>query len=348
MRRLRYDSFTFDLPSSSIWIDKSEPLSLDLSIQPEHTDSDVISSSSLVNTRWIIPYVDQPFAFWEQIAENYDHSIKEIYLPLPGDILGSGRPLQSTEHLQGFLRRSPFPLSVLVNPIILPRPVDELAPQIIEVLKKLTGEFGVGSVTVSDLLLAQHIRESLPELSLNASVLMDISQPNQVVMLQDIFDTLVPASRIMRDLPALNALREAFSGSIRLIVNEACLPNCPFRVQHFYEMGSNIGHPHSLCNNLLQEFPWMRLTGAWVLPQHLHLYDGIYDELKLAGRVTLRDPENYLRVLDAYINRKPLAPNEIGGGPASVLEPIEITEEFFAQTLHCGHQCHACRICQEY
>jgi hypothetical protein len=300
------------------------------------------------DTKWIIPYIDQPLSFWEQLAGNYSHKIKEVYLPLPGEIFGSGRPPQSTEHLDQFLRRSLFPLSVLANPIILPRPVDELAPQIIEVLKKLTGEFGVGSVTVSDLLLAQHIRESLPELSLTASVLMDIAQPNQVVMMQNVCDTLVPASRIMRNLPALKSLREAFSGKIRLIVNEACLPNCPFRVQHFSEMGSNIGHPHSLCNKLLRDFPWMRLTGAWVLPQHLHLYNEIYDELKLAGRVTLRDPALYHKVLDAYLHRKPLTPNEIGGGPASVLEPIEITEEFFAQTLHCGHQCHSCTVCQEY
>ena len=92
----------------------------------------------------------------------------------------------------------------------------------------------------------------------------------------------------------------------------------------------------------------MRLTGAWVLPQHLYLYDGIYDELKLAGRVTLRDPKKYITALDAYLHRKPLPPNEIGGGPASVLEPIEITEEFFAQTLHCRHQCYTCTICRDY
>jgi hypothetical protein len=149
-------------------------------------------------------------------------------------------------------------------------------------------------------------------------------------------------------LPALKALREAFLGKIRLMVNEACLPGCPFRTQHFYEMGGNIGHPHSLCNKLLKQHPWMRLTGAWVLPQHLHLYNGVYDELKLAGRVTLRRSETYLSVLDAYLHQKPLAPNEIGGGPASVLEPIDISEEFFVRTLHCEHQCHTCTICQEY
>jgi hypothetical protein len=119
-------------------------------------------------------------------------------------------------------------------------------------------------------------------------------------------------------------------------------------VQHFQEMASGLSHPQSLCQELLEQQPWMRLTGAWVLPQHLHLYDGLYDELKLAGRVTLGEEAAYRRVLEAYICRRPLGPHAIGGGPASVLEPIEITEEFFARTLECGQRCHECSRCREY
>jgi hypothetical protein len=92
----------------------------------------------------------------------------------------------------------------------------------------------------------------------------------------------------------------------------------------------------------------MRLTGGWVLPQHLPLYDGLYDELKLAGRVTLQDPGRYRQVLEAYVHRFPLFPNEIGGGPAAVLESMEIDEEFFAHTLRCGHRCPECQRCRDY
>jgi hypothetical protein len=151
----------------------------------------------------------------------------------------------------------------------------------------------------------------------------------------------------MRDLDALEALRAAFPGRIRLIVNEACLPGCPYRVQHFHEMGAGFARPESLCGELLAREPWMRLTGAWVLPQHLHLFDAVADEWKLAGRVTLRDAPTYRKVLGAYIHRWPLAPHEIGGGPASPLEPIEIDESFYARTLRCGHRCHECGECRE-
>ncbi len=298
--------------------------------------------------RWVVPYVDQPLAFWERLEADYGGHIREVYFPLPGGIVGSGRPPQPAEHLEEFLRGSSLPRGVLVNPITLPAAVDEIAPRVIEALRRLMGDHGIRGATVSNLLLAARIREKLPELPLAASVLMDVARPNQALMLEGICETLVPASRVVRDLAALQALRDAFAGRIRLIVNEACLPGCPYRVEHFHEMGSGVGYPESLCRELLEREPWMRLTGAWVLPQHLHLYDGLHDELKLAGRVTLRGEAAYRRVLGAYVARSPLPPHEIGGGPASVLEPIQISEEFFAKTLACGQACHACHLCREY
>lgn len=298
--------------------------------------------------RWVVPYVDQPLSFWRELREEFGDFVREVYFPLPGGIVSSGRPSQPDARLREFLRERPFAASVLVNPITLPRPVEEIAPSVIETLGRLRGEFGIVGATVSNLSLATRIREKLPDLPLTASVLMDVARPNQVLMLDGIFDALVPSGRIMRDLPALAELRAAFRGRIRLIVNEACLPGCPLRVQHFHEMAGGSPCPRSLCDELLERQPWMRLTGAWVLPQHLHLYDGMCDEWKLAGRVTLRDPGTYRQVLAAYAHRRPLTPDAIGGGPASVLEPLEIDEEFFARTLRCGHRCHECDLCRVY
>jgi hypothetical protein len=167
-------------------------------------------------------------------------------------------------------------------------------------------------------------------------------------MLNDVCDTLVPGARIMRHLPSLKILQKAFRGKIRLLVNEACLSGCPYRLQHFHEMCTGVPEPQSLCDGLLAREPWMRLTGAWVTPQFLHYYDGVYDELKLAGRATLEDPARYFEVFGAYVERNPLLPCDIGGGPSSVLEPIEMPEELYVYTLHCGQRCHECRRCEEY
>jgi len=298
--------------------------------------------------RWITPYVDQPMDFWERLNDQFGPDVAEVYLPLPQDILGSGRPPQSHEHTPDFLAHGPFPVSILVNPITLPRPASTMVDAICSTIGSLHDKFGLAGLTLAQPLLAEPIKERFPDIPLTASVLMDISRPLQISMLNDLFDVLVPSNRIMRDLPALRSIKDAFDGRIRLLVNEACLPGCPFRIQHFHEMGSGWPDPESLCRDLLEQQPWLRLTGAWVLPQHLHLFEGIYDELKLAGRVTLQAPEKYARVLGAYIRRKTLFPFEIGGGPASILDAFPIDEAFYRHTLFCGHQCHTCNACRNY
>jgi hypothetical protein len=298
--------------------------------------------------QWAIPYIDQPLSFWQEIYSKYASVIQEVYLPLPRSLLASGRPTLPDGHLETFLRQVPFPVSVLLNPVVLPRPAASLAAPLIAALKDLQAVTRLNSVTLADLSLAQSLKEQLPELPLNASVLMDVTQPHQAHQLAGLFETLVPASRIMRNYAALQALRRAFPGTLRLIVNEGCLPDCLMRTQHFYEMGYAEELPLSLCEPLLEKHPWMRLTGAWVLPQHLQFFDSLTRAFKLAGRASLQDPGQYLHVLDAYIHRRALTPDAIGGGPASPLTPLHISDAYYRATLHCDKHCHSCNVCREY
>jgi hypothetical protein len=297
---------------------------------------------------WVLPYIDQPVQFWRELAATWGAHIREVYFPIPLEGIHSGRPPQADTHLEAFIRSAPLNASVLINPIVLPQPVEQLAAPIIETLRRLCDRGPIRGVTLANPDLARHIRRHLPHLELTASVLMEIHTPHQAAMMDDLFDHLVPSGRIMRNRMALQRIREAFKGRIRLMVNEACLPGCPYRTQHFYEMAKANGSPQSLCNDLLDAKPWLRLTGAWVLPQHLDLYAGLFDHLKLAGRVTLKDPPDYRRVVDAYLGGRPLTPDAIGGGPASLLAPMAIHADFFAHTLDCHQQCHRCDHCREY
>ena len=70
--------------------------------------------------------------------------------------------------------------------------------------------------------------------------------------------------------------------------------------------------------------------------------------LSQVGRVTLRDRVRYLTVLSAYIHRAEILPRDIGGGPASVLEAIDIPDELFEFILNCDKNCHACSVCRDY
>jgi hypothetical protein len=297
----------------------------------------------------VIPYIDQKIGFWEKLSEEYGKNIKEVYYPVTEVKIGTGRPKQPDKHLTSFLKSGIFPLSILINPLVLPRPTEEVATNILKILEFHIKHYHLSGVTTSSVSLAQIIKNTFPNLKLTASTLMEIYSNQQLVMLGDFFDTLVPSNRILRDIKALQIIKNHFKGKIRLMVNEACLSACVYRTQHFYEMSNpEITYPRSLCNKLLEQKPWLRITGGWVLPQHLYLFDDLYDEIKLSGRVSLQKPEKYIRVLDSYIHKKDLFPHEIGGGPASVGLPIKIKTEFYQYTLSCAKNCSECTICQEY
>ena len=297
--------------------------------------------------QWIIPYIDQPMSFWENLFSDYGNHIKEVYCPLPLSVCQTGRPLQKEHHLGSFLAQKSFPISILMNPVVFLDPVEDIAHKAIPIISKLMKDCELTSITVSNVDLAKMLKKEYPSLKLTASVLLDVFESTQLSMLDNYFDTLVPSSRIMRNIPSLKNLRNAFQGKIRIIVNEGCLSGCLWRNQHFYEM-ANKSMPESLCQNFLESKPWMRLTGAWVLPQHLYLFDDVVDEFKIAGRVTLNETETYEKVVSAYIQRTPLGPDSIGGGPASPFEPIEINERFYKTSTECSHNCNDCKICRDY
>jgi len=57
-----------------------------------------------------------------------------------------------------------------------------------------------------------------------------------------------------------------------------CLPGCPLRIQHFFEMGRSRLIRSRWCVQQLAEQPWMRLTGRLDPSPALGPYEGLYDE----------------------------------------------------------------------
>jgi len=297
----------------------------------------------------VVPYVDHDAKFWQKLKDLCGDQIKEVYFPIIDELIPTGRPRQPDKYLKEFLESRVFPVSVLINPVILPRPVEEYTDRILKKLEYYEKNYSLTGVTLANLTLAQKIREAFPDLKLAASTLMEISNEQQINLLGETFDIIVPPANAIREIRLLRSLRKTFKGTIRLMVNEACIPSCVFRTQHFYEMSNPaISHPNSLCSELLERKPWLRLTGGWVLPQHLFLFRGLYDEIKLSGRITLQQPGNFFKVVESYLSGKELQPHEIGGGPASVNIPMHIDTAFYKYTLDCRKNCATCKVCHEY
>jgi hypothetical protein len=177
---------------------------------------------------------------------------------------------------------------------------------------------------------------------------MKINSPEQISYVEDLVDGITLDTAVVRDLKTIKAIRDNYAGQIKLIVNEGCLAGCVFRTQHFYEMTCGLPYPDSLCKELLETQPWLRVKSAWILPQHLHFYKGLYDIIKLAGRVTLRDPQRFLDVFRAYLEEKPLPADKIGSGPAGLVDDIPISDDFFLTTITCDKNCKRCDVCRKY
>jgi len=226
--------------------------------------------------------------------------------------------------------------------------VEKIGTSVLQAVRKALQKWQVVEMTITNIDIARMIKTEYPEMPLVASTLLDVFNVQQLLYLND-FDVLVPSTRISRDLNALRELKKNYSGKIRMMVNEGCLPHCPQRTQHFFEMSCpEILYPKSLCEHMLQEIEWVPLTGSWILPQHLYLFEGVFDELKLAGRVALSHPEKYKRVLSQYVRREPLGPHEIGAGPAGLHRDIFVSDDFYKYTLTCGKNCLSCQHCSQY
>lgn len=300
------------------------------------------------NQKWSLPYIDQPVDFWRRIKDRFGPAAESVYFPMPGHIIGSGRMALPSRHLEDFLASGVMERTVLVNPGVLVHPLPQIQRKLLSSLIELHERYGLKEIIVTNVRLAQMIRPVLPDVQLVASVLMDVASPVQTLYLGSTFDSLVPSFRIMRNMRALRALKKAFPGRIRFMVNEMCLPECVMRNQHTYELA--MSQRFSLyCSEIYAAKPWMVLLADWVLPQHLHLYDEIADEYKLVGRNALRNPEDYIHLLAAYIERRPIPWDQIEDySYKAIFEDLEITEEFFKRVLFCKKNCSHCDYCRDY
>jgi len=295
-----------------------------------------------------IPYIDQPISFWEKLADRYQDRIAGVYLPPKNSRIATGRPPQPQEVLDELLSSSLFPLALLLNG---PQDISTSKGSrriLLEEIDRLLTTNTIECAVLSNIDAAKFLRARFPDLKLTASVLMDVTTGEEAARLNGLFDALVPSSGVLRNGAALKEIRNSFKGKIRLLVNEGCLRNCPYREEHFREMASGKDDPSTPCESLLTQKPWLSLTGGWVLPQHLWIFEGLYDELKLSGRVTLRNPDRYLQVLEGYMQERFLSPHEIGAGPAAPRSPIWIGSRFFQDTVHCDGRCSECSYCQTY
>lgn len=130
-----------------------------------------------------------------------------------------------------------------------------------------------------------------------ASTICEVTNTRSALYYQSFgADVLCPSVSINYDLEALRSIKKALKGktSLKLLVNEYCLGNCPYRrfhqahLSHANEPGYDIDYPMH-CTRVYKENPYLYLTNNAIRPEDLKNYEDISDEFKLIGRTTNSD-----------------------------------------------------------
>ena len=174
---------------------------------------------------------------------------------------------------------------------------------------ELATSYGVASVTTTSPLIARFLKDNFPELEVRASVNLSIGTVEGMDYIKDVFDSFYAAREQNRDLAALRTLKawcDENGKKLYGLANSGCLNHCSAHVFH----DNLVAHESEIatmdngyafegvCRKHLRENPQSILTrSSFIRPEDTGLYEGIFEGLKLATRVSPMP----LRILNAYL-----------------------------------------------
>jgi len=116
-------------------------------------------------------------------------------------------------------------------------------------------------------------------------------------------DVLTLDRDINRNLDLIKEIKEKTGLKIKLLLNEGCLRNCPFRNIHFNVISHNSDtneFDKRACITVLRKHPEKFFQIPFIRPEDLKHYKGIVDCFKLGTRTM--STANILFVLEVYTN----------------------------------------------
>lgn len=213
---------------------------------------------------------------------------------------------------------------------------------------------GIDTVIVAHPFLMNLAKEHT-SLEVVASIICDINSVRGAIYYENMgADIVVPSSSINYDIDLLKNIKKNLKkAQIKILVNEACLGNCPWRrfhqnaLSHADRKGYDIDYARS-CTNMYTQNPYLMLTNNIVRPEDLKKYDGISNFFKLVGRTT--DDDTLLKMIHAY------STESFSGNLVEIVDkgfsefiklPNKKLNKLFEQKTKCIKNCQNCVKCKE-
>jgi len=276
------------------------------------------------------------------LATNFDNElierisefgiVKSLYGKLPKDVAGGGRPSLVLPKINKKKLRSHINLAhkndikfnYLLNASCLDNKefISSSHKELMGLVKQVKGD-GADGITVASPSLLSMIKNQFPDLNISASIYLNINTLNKIKQFESMGAnqiTLYP--NFSRNFPLLEkALKLANQDTeLRVIANNVCLHNCPYRVPGHANLlahssqakhqskGFTIDIYTMFCGLEKIKNPSELLMSEWIRPEDVHYYEDVAKKagnsglvLKLTDRA--RTTDWLVRTVTAYAEK---------------------------------------------
>lgn len=233
--------------------------------------------------------------------------IKDVYFPLPKSILGSGRVVEQASNYDfeisqiiKFCKENKIDPVLAINPTCEGEMTGTDASEK-RIIKFLEANAGIKGVILTNPLHARPIKQKFPKMRIIASVNCFIKNIESAQYYKKLgFDEITVDRDINRNIQLIKEIKKATDLKIRVMLNEGCLRNCPFRKIHFNMISHGRDEKYfdeNACLRILKKEPEKVFSIPFIRPEDLHNYS-FTDTFKLATRTTPTEKLGY--VLEAY------------------------------------------------
>ena len=302
----------------------------------------------------------------EQVVQKYLGHIHEVYLPANSNIMGSGRKRstppnydEDVAEIADILHRHRIEVNMLFNAACTGTRFlrQDAINTLLNYLSVMYKEHGINSITIVALRLATVIRDNFPDLKIIASTNAFVNSVRKAQYWKDKGANAICLDRdINKDIKRIRAIRENVDIEIRLLLNDPCLPECPYRSMHINVEAHLSGERtnleymdpfHACCGAIFKDIretrPWALYSSPMVLPRYLHHYEALVDIFKISGRsLTTTD---VLQFIDSYIYNTPYADERYASKTGVRIGMVP--DEAFTKILNCDKACYDCHYCED-
>lgn len=220
--------------------------------------------------------------------------VTSVYTGGPAGIVGGGRPQYADSVSQlapqaAYAREHGVSFEVALNAPcgIADRSDGAWWKRLDGLLHDLQGA-GVSAIIASHPFVIEEVR-SRTDLGVTVSTICEIATARAARYYEELGGTTITASmHVNHDLVALRRMRSALrSASLRVMVNEHCLGDCPWRRFHHshYSHRCTEFDYHVRCKTMFLRRPYLVLTNNVIRPEDLSRYRGVVDTFKIVGRL---------------------------------------------------------------